>query len=106
MSPFLQTVALYAPVVIIGALALSLLVVLWRRGLGNDNDLPLGEMLRRQGVAINTVWTRNSATEFGNAARRCASCGAAKYCRSWLDAGRREGYAEFCVNAPFIERMK
>jgi hypothetical protein len=37
--------------------------------------------------------------------RRCVGCAEAARCRSWLDAGRREGYDAFCPNAGYVERI-
>jgi hypothetical protein len=38
--------------------------------------------------------------------RRCANCGVQDSCRKWLEADERDGYAAFCSNAEFIERLK
>jgi len=106
MSPLLQTVALFAPFVIVVIVAIALLVVLWRRGLPEDKVLPLGEMMLRQGVVLTPVWSGLGASGLARAARRCASCGAAQACREWLDSGKREGYEQFCANAAYIEQLK
>ncbi len=106
MTPVLETLALYAPIVAVLAPLAALAALVWRRGLGEDQVLPLGEMLARQGVACDGVWMPGAARQLAVAARRCAACGAATACREWLDAGRCSGYEEFCINAPLIERLK
>jgi len=106
MSPMFQTVALYAPVVIVVIVAAALVSVLWRRGFAQDTQLPLAEMMVRRGVVLTPVWSGLGASGLAQAARRCASCSATKACRAWLDSGRREGYEEFCANAAYIEGLK
>ena len=106
MTPLLEMLALYAPPVILLAPLGALAFVLWRRGFATDNPLPLAEMLAHHRVAASGVFTPGAARELAGAARRCATCGATKACREWLDSDRRDGYEEFCVNAPFIERLK
>lgn len=106
MSPFLETIALYSPVILVFVIALVLLGTTWRRGLEGESDLLLGDMLRRQGIILFPAPGRDSALAFAQAVRRCASCGATKACRAFLESGRREGYEEFCANAAFIARLK
>lgn len=106
MTPVLETLAVFAPLVALFAPLTALAAVIWRRGLDDERPLPLAEMLVRQGVAADGVWTPGAARQLAVAARRCAACGATNACREWLDAGRRGGYEEFCANAELIERLK
>ncbi len=106
MTPLLESLALYAPIVIVLAPLAALAALVWRRALGDEQTLPLGDMLARQGVHADGVWTPGAARQLAVAARRCASCGASQACREWLEAGRCSGYEEFCINAPLIERLK
>jgi hypothetical protein len=106
MTPVLETLALYAPIVVVLAPLAALATLVWRRALGDERALPLADMLVRQGVHADGVWTPGAARQLAVAARRCAACGAVNACRDWLDTGRRGGYEEFCVNAPLIERLK
>lgn len=105
MSQLTQTIGAMAPAVFVLAPLGALLFVVWRRSFGGE-ELALHDMLVRQGVSSERVWTAESARQLALAARRCASCGATKTCREWLDSGRREGYEQFCANASFIERLK
>lgn len=106
MSPLMSTLALYAPIVLICVLALSISVVTWRRALGYDRPILLGAMLRRQGAVLPDPITQAVGYDYAVAVRRCLNCGVSASCAKWLEQGKREGYEEFCPNAGYIERLK
>ncbi len=108
MSPLMSTLALFAPVVLIGVLALSISVVMWRRALRYDRPILLGAMLRRQGAALPDAITQAVGYDYAIAVRRCLNCGVSASCAKWLEEEKREraGYREFCPNADYIERLK
>jgi hypothetical protein len=106
MDPMMGTLAIYAPIAIVVILVLYLTGMMWRRALGDDRPLLLGLMLTRQGASIPDAATHGVGRDFALAVRRCISCGEADSCRKWLETGKQDGYAEFCPNAEFIERLK
>jgi hypothetical protein len=106
MDPLMGTLAIYAPIAIVVILVLYLTLMMWRRALGDDRPLLLGQMLRRLGASLPDAATRGGGHDYAFAVRRCVNCGEADTCRKWLETGKRDGHAEFCPNAVFIERLK
>jgi hypothetical protein len=102
----MSTFALYAPLVLIGVLALSISVVTWRRALGYDRPILLGSMLRRQGAVLPDPVTQAVGYNYAVAVRRCLNCGVSASCAKWLEQDKRDAYEEFCPNADFIEGLK
>jgi hypothetical protein len=77
------------------------LIGLWHEPLPSG----LGAMLARQGIDWGAVAASASINEVAHAADRCAACRARAQCGEWLVSGRRDGYAAFCPNAAFVERV-
>ena len=106
MTPLMQTMAVYAPVVLVVVLALCAAFVMERRGWIAERELPIDAVLRRQGILLDELWTPAASRELSSAVQRCANCAVQGACRAWLDAGRRDGFEEFCPNAGFIRRAR
>ena len=106
MDTLMGTLAVYAPIAIVVILALYITLMMWRRALGDDRPLLLGLMLERLGPSLPEAATRGMGYDYAIAVRRCVSCGNEAICRKWLETGRQDGYAGFCPNAEFIERLK
>lgn len=68
--------------------------------------LLLSALLRRQGEDVLRQAIFGDGRELRSAVRNCRRCAAAERCRALLASGAREGYAEFCPNAGFIEHAK
>ena len=110
MSPvpqaFLETLAIAAPVLIVGGLGAYLGFGFWRGLRSGERPLLLGEMLLRNGVSPAGVQSHAEALHLAEAARRCFACSAQAGCRGWLESKDTEGYREFCPNADFIDAEK
>jgi uncharacterized protein DUF6455 len=103
--PIMEELALLSSTVILVGLLLVIGVMVWRRT-WEASSLQLDEMLFRQGEAVARAALSPPADDFSLIVRSCAACKASRLCRAWLDTGRRDGYAAFCPNAAFIDRMK
>ena len=107
MDNFIDSLAVLAPAVIIALIVGYVVVLLWERAQGEVHPLPLGRMLARQGgEELARAAMQREGTAFALAIRRCVGCSSTASCSQWLDAGGKAGYAEFCPNAEFIERLK
>ena len=106
MDTMMGSLAVYAPTAIVVILLLYITLTRWQHALGDERPLFLGQMLRRQGASIPAGVTQGVAYDYAIAVRRCVNCGAADTCGKWLETGKQDGYAEFCPNAEFIERLK
>ena len=105
MSALFETVAVVAPLVILGVLAITASFIVWQASSVNDTVF-LGEMLARQGPNALRMAAASGSRDFACAIGRCTSCGATAQCRAWLDSGAREGFDEFCPNAGYVERIR
>jgi hypothetical protein len=103
MNPILETMAVVAPIVIISVLAIAASLMAWDSL--DERPVLIGEMLDRQGSDAMHMALASGGADFARAVRRCVGCAEAARCRSWLDAGRREGYDAFCPNAGYVERI-
>lgn len=106
MDGFMGTVAVLGSAAILAVIMIYLALMMWRRAWADERPLLLGDMLRRQGTGLVDAATTGSRQQFALAVRRCTACGAEHACRDWLEAGKRDGYEEFCPNAEYIERLK
>jgi hypothetical protein len=105
MDTLMGTLAIYALMALVVTIALYITFMMWRRALGDDRPLLLGEMLGRLGASLPDAATGGLGYDYAFAVRRCVNCGEADTCRKWLETGKQVGYAEFCPNAGFIERL-
>jgi hypothetical protein len=94
-----------ASALVLGIAACIVIVSLWRL---RHEPAPsgLGAMLARQGIDWGRLAAAASVNDFALAVDRCTGCRARARCGEWLVSGRRDGYAAFCPNAAFVERMK
>jgi hypothetical protein len=106
MDTLMGSLAIYASVAIVLILLLNITVMMWRRGWRDERPLFLGLMLERQGASLPGAVTHAAGYDYARAVRRCVNCGVPDTCGKWLETGKRDGYAEFCPNAEFIERLK
>ena len=105
-QPFLETIAIAAPALILGGMAAYLGLAFWRWARSGERPLLLGEMLRRNGVSPAGMQSHAEALQMAQAARRCFGCTAQAGCEEWLESRDTEGYREFCPNADFIDARK
>jgi len=107
MDTMMGSLAIYAPMAIVVILLLYITFMRWQHALGDERPLFLGQMLRRQGASLpGGAVTHTAAYDYAIAVRRCVNCGVPDACGKWLETGKQDGYAEFCPNAEFIERLK
>ena len=104
MDPLLEIVAVLAPVAILCAITIYLVMLGWRRA--DERPVLLGEVLARQGPHVFRLAVASGTPDFARAIRNCLNCGAVSHCRTWLDSGAHDGYQEFCPNAGYVERVK
>ena len=103
----LPTVTFFGAIVV-GLIALTAILLAFGRGErpAASASLYLYEMLRSQGDGVARLAIASGGRSFALAVRQCLRCPNTARCREWLDAGRREGYGEFCGNAGYVLRMR
>ncbi|HVL34285.1 MAG TPA: DUF6455 family protein [Burkholderiales bacterium] len=99
MNATLAALALLAA--LLGAIAIFAIIA-GRRLLEDRGPLRLRRMLERRGADAEQVLGTGSYAA-AVATRRCVACRDQAACDAWLASGRREGAAEFCPNAAFVE---
>jgi hypothetical protein len=70
-----------------------------------DSPIYLYEMLRRQGDAVARLALASGGRDFRLAVSECVDCSAKPQCAAWLEAGKRDSFADFCPNAGYVQRI-
>ena len=77
----------------------------WRRIMRDDAPLPFFTMLRRQGLALESLKQTPNQEKLALAVRHCAMCSDKNPCSMWLASEQREG-RPYCPNEHFFEDAK
>ena len=105
MSPILDLLAIYAPIVMIVVIMLCVSVLLLEGAIPGE-PLLLGRMMLRHGVRAPELTTGLAGYKLAQAVNRCRRCSHKPDCARWLDEDGEPGYETFCPNAAFIQDLK